>query len=95
MLRDQSLVGVMCPERGSNPHEAFASKDFTRIRKFPSGADYLFTEPSARSALLNGVPGARRRGLSLGLTPLVSAPSAEPLPSAAWLRIAVRALQRV
>ncbi len=36
-----------------------------------------------------GVPGARRRGLLLGLTPLVSAPSAEPMPSAAWLRITV------
>src|SRR5271157_686756 len=34
-------------------------------------------------------PGARRRGLSLGLTPLVSEPSWPPLPGQAWLRIAL------
>ena len=34
-------------------------------------------------------PGARRRGLLLGLTPLVSEPSWPPRPGQAWLRIAV------
>ena len=34
-------------------------------------------------------PGALRRGLSLGLTPLVSEPSWPPEPGQAWLRIAV------
>ena len=34
-------------------------------------------------------PGARRRGLLLGLTPLVSEPSWPPMPGQAWLRIAV------
>jgi hypothetical protein len=33
--------------------------------------------------------GRSRRGLSLGLTPLVSEPSWPPLPDQAWLRIAV------
>src|SRR5262249_49316669 len=34
-------------------------------------------------------PGARRRGLLLGLTPLVSEPSWPPGPGQAWLRIAL------
>jgi hypothetical protein len=33
--------------------------------------------------------GRSRRGLLLGLTPLVSEPSWPPLPDQAWLRIAV------
>ena len=36
-----------------------------------------------------GRPGALGRGLSLGLTPLVSEPSWPPEPGQAWLRIAV------
>jgi hypothetical protein len=43
----------MCPERGSNPHEALASENFTRVRKFPSGADYLITHVGCR-ALVGG-----------------------------------------
>src|SRR5262249_55062360 len=53
---DRALLDVLplsCPERGSNPHEAFASEDFTRVRRFPSGADYLFTRVGCR-ALVGG-----------------------------------------
>ena len=63
---------------------------------FPRGLDYL-TLPDlgtvdAASRDVDGWdrrPGARRRGLSLGLTPLVSEPSWPPEPDQAWLRIAV------
>jgi hypothetical protein len=41
-----------------------------------------------------GRPGARRRRLLLGLTPLVSEPSWPPLPGQAWLRIAVPSSSR-
>jgi hypothetical protein len=41
-----------------------------------------------------GRPGARRRGLLLGLTPLVSEPSWLPGPGQAWLRIAMSDIGR-
>lgn len=70
-----------CPGRESNPQGGLAPEDFTRD-----------PEVSLRRGLSlhpRGVSGARGRGLSLGLTPLVSAPSAETWPPAAWLRITV------
>ncbi len=58
----------MCPERGSNPHEAYASKDFTRVRRFPPGADYLFTP---RDAIVDTTRGAGRSsaGIIVGAHP--------------------------
>ncbi len=74
-----------CPEQDSNLHGTEVPKDFTHLPEV-SPRHGLSLHPEARRPR-SWVPGARRRGLSLGLTPLVSAPSAEPLPSAAWLRI--------
>jgi hypothetical protein len=66
---------------------------------FPRGLDYLILldeTDSIRTAVdvrkprrVARRPGARRRGLLLGLTPLVSEPSWPPMPGQAWLRIAV------
>src|SRR5258706_13772283 len=61
----------MMPGAGLEPARGF------RLRE-------LYADPggSLRGGLFlrpRGVPGARRRGLSLGLTPLVSAPSAVPV----------------
>ena len=55
--------------------------------------DYL-TLPTRRAPTLEAVrtdveAGRSRRGLLLGLTPLVSEPSWPPEPDQAWLRIAV------
>lgn len=46
--------------------------------------------PDGTSDYRSWRPGARRRGLLLGLTPLVSEPSWSPVPDQAWLRIAMR-----
>jgi hypothetical protein len=58
---------------------------------FPRGLDYLTLPTRGRGGprTTRGRPGARRRGLWLGLTPLVSEPSWPPMPDQAWLRIAV------
>ncbi len=66
---------------------------------FPRGLDYLILLDEAARIPVAMIdrkprrvprrPGARRRGLLLGLTPLVSEPSWPPRPGQAWLRIAV------
>jgi hypothetical protein len=56
---------------------------------FPRGLDYL-TLPRPRSQIATRrtrEAGRSRRGLLLGLTPLVSEPSWSPMPDQVWLRI--------
>jgi len=53
--------------------------------------DYLILPLQYRGS---GRPGARRRGLLLGLTPLVSEPSWPPRPGQAWLRVAMPLITR-
>ena len=53
------------------------------------GAWTISPSPSRSIEPGSGRPGARRRGLLLGLTPLVSEPSWPPEPGQAWLRIAM------
>ena len=61
---------------------------------FPRGLDYLtlpsgLLDPEKGQGILKEEAGRSRRGLLLGLTPLVSEPSWPPRPDQAWLRIAL------
>ena len=78
----------------------------SRAPVFPRGLDYLILlEQSRRNPVGGKCPesflmrddkeaGRSRRGLLLGLTPLVSEPSWPPLPGQAWLRIAIPVMSR-
>ena len=48
-----------------------------------------------QGAIVTRRPGARGRGLSLGLTPLVSEPSWPPKPGQTWLRIALPKIMKI
>src|SRR4051812_15824040 len=73
--------------RKCGPQDSNLQPRDSRPLAFPRGLDYLTLPVLLREI---GRPGARRRGLLLGLTPLVSEPSWPPGPSQAWLRIAMR-----
>ena len=79
--------GIQGPSRF---HEAWtiSSSSIRRRPKAPGRTPGRLDATPARR------PGARRRGLLLGLTPLVSEPSWPPGPGQAWLRIAMPQLAR-
>ncbi len=52
-LEGTAAIG-WCPEQESNLHGAFAPRDFTLPRRFPPGADYLFTPMGCRALVGEG-----------------------------------------
>ena len=79
-------TGSIAMEEKCGPQDSNLQPRDSSAPAFPRGLDYLILHVSSETTRR---PGARRRGLLLGLTPLVSEPSWPPLPGQAWLRIAV------
>src|SRR5579883_2632091 len=87
--------------RQCGPQDSNLQPRDSRALAFPRGLDYLILLGEAAVTPGPGgqargedeaapeEAGRSRRGLLLGLTPLVSEPSWPPTPSQAWLRIAV------
>src|SRR5262249_22757425 len=74
--------------RQCGPQDSNLQPRDSRAPAFPRGSDYL-TLPRASLGRPRWRPGARRRGLSLGLTLLLPEPPWPPEPAQAGLRIAV------